>query len=187
MVEEARDTSATGAAPGPAPVRWRVGPSDLRRALDPFVAGKEADLPNVVVDDRSREQTDVLDELLHRAFLDWGPPEHPPDPGELRPGAHALEPCTRSHAERVLVRAFHWHLAYHDVRLPVDKAASVAALLVGQMPSDTQWSTNVLLAPDGGPVDEIHGWSSVSPYTFDLAVVGTSAYRTLAVLDVDED
>ncbi|GED11184.1 hypothetical protein [Cellulosimicrobium cellulans] len=186
MVEEARDTGVTDAAPGPAPVRWRVGPSGLRRALDPFVAGKEADLPYVVVDDRSREQTDVLDELLRRAFLDWGPPEHPPDPGE-RPGAHALEPCTRSHAERVLVRAFHRHLAYHDVRMPVAKAAAAAALLVGQMPSDARWSTNVVLCPDDGPVDEIRGWSSVSPYTFDLAVVGTSADRTLAVLDVDED
>ncbi|WP_426310597.1 hypothetical protein [Cellulosimicrobium sp. E-16] len=186
MVEEARDTVATGAAPGPAPARWRVGPSDLRRALDPYVAGTEADLPYVVVDDRASEQADVLDELLRRAFLDWGPPENPPGPGE-HPGAHALVPCTRSHAERVLVRAFRWHLAYHDVRLSVDAAAAVAALLAGQMPSDTQWSTNVVLDPADGPVDEIYGLSSVSPYTFDLAVVGTSTDRTLAVLDVDED
>jgi hypothetical protein len=51
MVEEVRDPGATGAAPGPAPVRRQVGPSDLRRALGPFVAGKEADLPYVVVED----------------------------------------------------------------------------------------------------------------------------------------
>ncbi|KON74772.1 hypothetical protein M768_02215 [Cellulosimicrobium cellulans F16] len=50
-----------------------------------------------------------------------------------------------------------------------------------------QWSTNVALDPDDGPVDEIDGWSPVSPCTFDLAVVGTAANRTLAVLDVDED
>jgi len=73
------------------------------------------------------------------------------------------------------------------VRLSMNAAAAVAALLVGQMPSDTQWSTNVDLDPDDGPVDEIYRWSPVSPYTFDLAVVGTAANRTLAVLDVDED
>ncbi|WP_156186312.1 hypothetical protein [Cellulosimicrobium funkei] len=50
-----------------------------------------------------------------------------------------------------------------------------------------QWSTNVALDPNDGPVDEIDGWSPVSPCTFDLAVVGTAADRTLAVLDVDED
>ncbi|MFB7888524.1 hypothetical protein ACFCZ3_10820 [Cellulosimicrobium cellulans] len=186
MVEGARDSSTRDGAPASAPLRWRVGPSDLRQALDPYVAGKEADLPYVVVDDRAHERANVLGELLRRAILDWGPPESPPDPGERR-GAHALEPCARSHAERVLVRAFHWHLAYHDVRLSMNAAAAVAALLVGQMPSDTQWSTNVDLDPDDGPVDEIYGWSPVSPYTFDLAVVGTAANRTLAVLDVDED
>ncbi|MCR1982660.1 hypothetical protein NSA53_10485 [Cellulosimicrobium cellulans] len=55
------------------------------------------------------------------------------------------------------------------------------------MPPDTRWSTNTVLRPGDGPVDEIHGWASVSPYTFDLAVVGTSADLTLAALDVDED
>nr|WP_167405806.1 hypothetical protein [Sphaerisporangium cinnabarinum] len=55
------------------------------------------------------------------------------------------------------------------------------------MPPDTRWSTNTVLRPGDGPVDEIYGWASVSPYTFDLAVVGTSADLTLAALDVDED
>lgn len=179
--------SASAAEPTSAPgrARWQVEPPALRRALAPYVAGKEHDLPYLVVG-RTRASWRPLDDLRCAAALDEGPPEHPPDPGE-NPGPWALEPCSRSHAERVLVRALRWHLAYRDARLSADEAAAAAALLVGQMPSDTRWSTNTVLRPGDGPVDEIHGWVSVSPYTFDLAVVGTSAGLTLAALDVDED
>jgi len=179
--------AASAAEPTSAPgrARWQIEPPALRRALGPYVAGKEHDLPHVVVG-RTRASWRPLDELLTAASLDWGPPESPPEPDE-NPGPWALEPCTRSHAERVLVRAFRGHLAYRDARLSVEEAAAVAALLVGQMPPDTRWSTNTVLRPGDGPVDEIHGWASVSPYTFDLAVVGTSADLTLAALDVDED